>query len=293
MTITHWKIANAQTAGRGHLKSNIPCQDYTYSMQENGLTILLLADGAGYAKHSHKGAEAVVKKTASLLADHFDEYFTAEDDDQLKRVIIRELHEEIKMIEGFEGDIKQYASTLLFIAIKGDQYVAGHIGDGLIGKEQDGELKVFSFPENGQFVNTTFFVTSEDAWKHFRLYKGLVGTAAGFVLMSDGTAESLFNKKEERLAPAITRMFEWLRDHPSQKISAVLANNLDAVIKEQTHDDCSIAIASLVTLDPEVLLAADNEYLRDFMGTHSRLPDERKPSNPELGQEIADGAPSE
>ncbi|WP_052352858.1 PP2C family serine/threonine-protein phosphatase [Neobacillus dielmonensis] len=272
MTITHWKIAHAQTAGRSHIKNNTPCQDFTLTMQQDGTTILLLADGAGFSPTSHIGAEAVVRKTASLLHETFDFYYLNLDETEVKKQLIETLWKEFETLEGYDGDVKQYASTLLFAAIKGDQFLAGHLGDGVIGIEAEGELKVLSFPENGQFANTTYFVTTEESWEHLRLYKGTTENITGFVLMSDGSAESLFNKREKRLAPAIKKMLEWLREHPNQKIQDVLSANLDSVIKEQTHDDCSLSIASLVKKEPEEFVTAAGDYLNDFKGIRSDLP---------------------
>ncbi|THE12317.1 protein phosphatase 2C domain-containing protein [Bacillus timonensis] len=272
MTITHWKFASAQTVGRGHIKQQLPCQDYTFCVQTQDMTILVLADGAGSAPSSHIGAQTVVHKMMTILQNHFEEMFEEDDQQLLRKRIIGILLNELEGIENFSGNIKEYASTLLYVAIKGDRYLAGHIGDGVIGLQvAGGSFKVLSNPENGLFANTTYFITSDEAWKYLRLYKGETHAKTGFILMSDGTADSLFNKKKQGFAPAIPRMLDWLRNHPNQKIAEVLETNLDSVIKQQTQDDCSIALAALTTWNPEELLEASPEYLADFIGIHSML----------------------
>ncbi|WP_456279017.1 PP2C family serine/threonine-protein phosphatase [Bacillus sp. AK128] len=272
MTITHWKLANAQVVGRSHLKQQLPCQDYTLSVQTPDMTILVLADGAGSASSSHIGSKTVVHKMINVLQMHFEDMFKEEDHQLLRKRIIGILLNELEGIDDFSGNIKDYASTLLYVAIKGDRYLAGHIGDGVIGLQvAGGNFKVLSNPENGMYANTTYFITSDEAWKFLRLYKGSTEEKTGFILMSDGTAESLFNKQIQGFAPAITRMLDWLRDHSNQKISVVLETNLETVIKQQTQDDCSIALASLVRLGTEELLNRPSDYLTDFIGIHSHL----------------------
>ena len=62
--------------------------------------------------------------------------------------------------------------TLLFVSIKNNKYIAGHIGDGIIGIiDEKGDAIVLSEPENGEFANTTYFTTSENYKYHLRLYR--------------------------------------------------------------------------------------------------------------------------
>ncbi|MEH7235761.1 PP2C family serine/threonine-protein phosphatase [Bacillus sp. JJ1562] len=286
MTITQWKFASAQAVGRGHIKQQLPCQDYTFCVQTQDMTILVLADGAGSAPSSHMGAEMVVHKMIHILQNHFEEMFYEDDQQLLRKRIIGILLNELEGIENFSGNIKEYASTLLYVAIKDDRYLAGHIGDGVIGLQvTEGNFKVLSNPENGLFANTTYFITSDEAWKYLRLYKGETEGKTGFILMSDGTADSLFNKQAQGFAPAIPRMLDWLRNYPNKKIAEVLETNLDSVIKQQTQDDCSIALAALTTWNQEELMESSPEYLADFIGLNSKLSFEGTETESEADQE--------
>ena len=95
--------------------------------------------------------------------------------------------------------VKDLASTLLFVAVKDDKFILGHLGDGVIGYLKNNCLKTASLPNNGEFSNETYFSTSKDASSHMKLAKGSVRDIDGFVLMSDGTADSFYNKKEKKL----------------------------------------------------------------------------------------------
>ena len=56
-----WNVIQCAAQGRSHIKSDIPCQDKTYSAFDNDTQVIALADGAGSAKLSHYGAETVTK----------------------------------------------------------------------------------------------------------------------------------------------------------------------------------------------------------------------------------------
>ena len=105
------------------------------------------------------------------------------------------------------------ASTLLFVAHKAGRFVAGHIGDGVIAQlEADGAPVTLSYPDNGEFANSTVFVTDPSALDKFRLFHGESDpNLIGFALMSDGCAESLYDKKTGRPATAIAKLLAWNR----------------------------------------------------------------------------------
>ena len=64
-----WKYVSCEVQGRGHIKSNTPCQDKVLSFSRNGVVLILLADGAGSARLSHFGAECIVQSMPAILKD--------------------------------------------------------------------------------------------------------------------------------------------------------------------------------------------------------------------------------
>jgi serine/threonine protein phosphatase PrpC len=135
------------------------------------------------------------------------------------------------------------SSTLLFIAIKNDKFIIGHIGDGVIGMlDNNNEIKVISKPENGEFSNATFFTTSTNYPDRLRILKGTLKNAVGFILMSDGPEESLYNKQDNSLLDINKDIINWLKDNNIQDVKKALTDNLKNVISKNTNDDCSIGI---------------------------------------------------
>lgn len=238
-----WNTIQCAVQGKGHIKTETPCQDKTYSLFLNGVQVIALADGAGSAKLSHYGAETSTKFICQELAENFDSYFFNEDGLYVKQLLIKKILEQLtEKSNTLECELKDLASTLLVVAIKENNFIISHIGDGVIGYLKNGELKIASQPENGEFINTTVFTTSKDVIMTIKLIKGTLGDINGFVLMSDGTEESLYNKKNKSLANVLKKIMESSFILDSQKLQEQLRYSFENIIREKTTDDCSIII---------------------------------------------------
>lgn len=236
------KIAEATAQGRSHVANSIPCQDRVYHKQGNGVNVIALADGAGSKPLSHLGAEAVTKTICNFLVDNFDMIY-ALDDSIIRTSLLETLHQELDRCASDNnckrGDL---ASTMLFASTKNNQLLWGHIGDGVIGQKRDDQLECLSHPENFEYANVTVFVVSPNALEHFRIGKIEKTGDIGIVLMSDGSAESLYSKQNKVLAPAVDQMFSWLNQYTGNEVSSALENNLEKLVKMKTTDDCSISM---------------------------------------------------
>jgi len=131
---------------------------------------------------------------------------------------------------------------MLVIAVFKDMYLIMHIGDGVIGYLDSAELKIASLPENGEFVNETTFLTSNEAIFSMRLFKGKINDIAGFVIMSDGTEQSLYHKSTKALAKAIIRLMQRTCILNPITLKKQLVDVFSTIIAKNTQDDCSIAI---------------------------------------------------
>lgn len=238
-----WNTIQCAVQGKGHIKTGIPCQDKTYSLFLNGVRVIALADGAGSAKLSHYGAETSTKFICQELAENFDSYFFNEDGLLVKQLLIQKILKELtEKSKSLECELKDLASTLLVVAIKENNFIIFHIGDGIIGYLKNRELKIASQPENGEFINTTVFTTSKDVIMTMKLIKGNLGDINGFVLMSDGTEESLYDKRKKSLAEILKKIMESSLILDIEKLQEQLQHSFENIIREKTTDDCSIVI---------------------------------------------------
>ena len=238
-----WKSVCCAVQGRRHKKNNIPCQDKTARREEGAVNVIALADGAGSATFSHFGAECVVNQMSAFVEDKFFDLIEEADGKKVKQeilaVILRALNYEAELRECKIDDL---ASTLLLAAVSEENFLLIHLGDGVIGYLNDEGLKTVSAPDNGEFSNETFFTTSSDAIVHLRIYKGAIKNISGFILMSDGTEQSLYNKRKKTLAVGVKRLLHRTCLIDSEVLQIQLEDALNSVVAENTQDDCSIAL---------------------------------------------------
>lgn len=238
-----WHTQSARVTGRGHLRKGLPCQDRTWIMGANGVTAIALADGAGSAQWSQEGAAVAVRQVCELLCAEFDSLFRAPSPVLARKVILEEVRGAIRdRAEQLGVRSRELACTLLAVAMRGDTYLVFHVGDGVIGYQRAGKLLVASAPRNGEFANTTTFVTSADALRASRILKGSNPDLEGFVLMSDGCEAALYHKRKQKLAPLMTKLFQRAELLGRESAQGQLEAVLDQIIARRTQDDCSLAL---------------------------------------------------
>ncbi|MCQ2248393.1 MAG: protein phosphatase 2C domain-containing protein [Treponema sp.] len=239
-----WKALGCAVQGNGHLANNIPCQDKVASLSRNGVSVIALADGAGSAKLSHFGAERVTQLVCEKLCSNFD-YMFADDSDGInaKNSLLTEINSMLEKLSAkHDCTVKDLSSTLLAVAVKGDEVLAVHLGDGVVGCLKNDELKVISKPDNGDYANLTVFTTSERATSSIKLIKGQLKDKQGFVLMSDGSCASLYNKQTNELSSGIRSIMKECDKCRSAALNEQLIESFKYDVRAKTNDDCSIAI---------------------------------------------------
>lgn len=250
-----YRASCGHIAGRSHSKTNTPCQDYAATRIQDDFACIALADGAGSKKHSAYGARSVVKAVTRALAKRFDELWEISD------VSPAEVSSELigccrsaleHQAQKLDCELSELACTLMFVAHSKGRFLAGHVGDGcIIHQQDDGDVAVISHPDNGEYANTTFFMTDYKVENHFRLYRGSSGRGSGFVVMSDGTAESLYKRADKSPAvPAIRKLLSWCSTACAKDMRAALAQNLEHSFAAKSADDCSIGLLSLAPSAP-------------------------------------------
>ena len=246
-----FRIAGASTIGTSHIKNEKPCQDKFFSKKIKNVATISLADGAGSCSKSDIGAEICTRYIVDFLCNNFDKTYLKREL-EISEEILKGVNKSLQnMSDELNASLKDLSSTLLFVAVKGNKFLAGHIGDGLIGSFDESGSQVFSPPENGEFSNQTFFITMGDAKDHLRIYKGNLNSTLGFILMSDGSYESLFDTQKNELTDANLTFFSWLVDKKNsiETIEKSLEETLINKFTQRTIDDCSIILLSTKQVD--------------------------------------------
>ena len=257
--------------GRSHIRDNIPCQDKAAILEHAGARCIALADGAGSAKLAHYGAQSAVTTVAKLLCSRFEEFYvlTAQ---EVSKIIISEILAELAIVAKKHAcSLQDLASTLLFATVKDGKYIIGNLGDGVIAFCMADGLQVASRPERGEFANQTWFTTISNPEDHLRLKKGVTSGVTGIFLMTDGAADSLYQKATGKLAPFIKRVvFELYykdRDYFEHKITTFFKNH----ILTRTSDDCGIAVISLLNNYTEFFKFLNKDEIRSLFYGKKRL----------------------
>ena len=238
-----WKVIQCAVQGKSHIKDSIPCQDKTFCYTDDNITVTALADGAGSASLSHFGADQITRFICNDFVECFDLYFNDENGITVKQIIDSKIKQQIsEMSVDLDCKTSDLSSTLLVAAVKNNKFILLHIGDGVIGYSKNSQIRVATKPENGEFANTTVFTTSSESIATMKLIKGYLNSIDGFILMSDGTEASLYNKKENCLSEALGRLLKMLNYIPAEKMESQLTESFNSVIKDATIDDCSIVM---------------------------------------------------
>jgi len=249
-----------------------------------GINVIALADGAGSANMSHYGAECVTECISEYLINNFTDIINNEDGTLVKINILDAIVERLEATaKDHECEVRDLSSTLLAVAICDNRYLMIHIGDGVIGYLEDNELKVASHPDNGEHSNITTFVTSNNALTSMRIIRGNITGIVGFVLMSDGTCDSLYHKQTETLAKVIIKLLDRTSLLDTAAFTKKLTDTFRSVIAKNTHDDCSIALLARpisnpreyhdLTFDEKCELLGYNPNNHDTRGIVSRVED--------------------
>lgn len=239
------KATSGTIIGTSHLKTGTPCQDAVARKIKSTSACIALADGAGSRPLSHIGSAILTDRMADFGLKNFEalhRLINLQSPKALDMVVDPLIFALTATARRKKLKVDAFASTLMFFVVQDNRYVAGHIGDGAIFIQDTTGVRVLSQPDNGEYSNVTYFITDKKAKTKLRLYSGIIEHHFGVMLMSDGTAESLFDKRFKKPAEAAKRLFQWSNNLPIRKMSKVLSANLEKSFRTRTTDDCSIVV---------------------------------------------------
>jgi len=272
------KIAAVSVRGKDHQHSGLPCQDYSLARtsSDGAWSIVVIADGAGSAKYSDYGAEYSVKAFADTLDQIACNLADRPPGSWLTDEVIRAtlaIRDHYRDRLG-EGDIGQYASTMLGALVGTTGGFVLHIGDGAavgsVTRNGRSSIEVLSKPENGEYANETYFVTSTDWLKRLRITP--LPDVDWIVLGTDGgTALMLADEKSVKsgfVDPFVRRVSGIQSADLEQEIRTILS---DDKADRLTGDDKTLAIAwkrahfsveTAARVSPQREIAADGEVTK-------------------------------
>jgi hypothetical protein len=243
-----WRTLAASVAGTSHAEAGEPCADaFALSRLEAGAIVAVVADGAGASPRAAEGARlacaAVVEAAARREAGV--EAFSAVE----ARAWLAAVRERIAAAASAEGlDPRAFSCTLLVALVGVGRAFFFQVGDGaIVYRAPDGGYRPAAWPQTGEYANTTWFVTDDDAEE--RLQTAEADGVDEFALLTDGLQGlALRLGAREVHGPFFSPMFEQLREEEepaSLSLVAELRAFLDSpAVNRRTDDDKTLVLAT-------------------------------------------------
>ena len=245
-----WRFAAARATGSSHLRSGLPCQDQLACLALDGGTLVaVLADGAGSAAMAEEGAWIVVEAIVHHVSDAIQEGRT--DFPAVLAESATEARDRVLAFAEQQDTVAEVlASTVLAAVVGADGGAALQIGDGVIVVSRDGEEWGWEFwPQHGEYVNTTRFLTDDDALQFLQVAPFDV-RVSDIALMSDGLEPLALHYASRSVhAPFFDGMFSPLLRSQGEgeiaSLSAALEEFLASErVADRAGDDVSLIMAT-------------------------------------------------
>lgn len=240
-----WNIPTCKITGTYHLSQKIKGQDYikVTLANFNDIAIVVMTDGVSSAKLASTGSRGLAWEVAGQLERRGADLLGWKDEEiiqWLSNVSIEWLEAKSKELECLPRDLD---TTLMIFMSDGEKFLAGSIGDGLIGRiSSNGQQEVLLEPEHGQSINVSYFVATSDFTSHFRIARGRIDSDSVYFMMTDGTCECLYDYRTKAYADALPIFCEWTRKYQHSAVQDAIFKVGADLFKEITTDDCALAL---------------------------------------------------
>lgn len=253
-----WRYVGASVEGTSHLARAIPCQD-AHAIGSRPPDIdevfwAVVADGAGSARYSERGARRACdylgRRISRWLSIHHG--IDAWPNEQVIHEWVTDTREQLMQLASREGIApRDYACTISGIVVGLDEAICFQIGDStIVVRNPEGHYQVVIWPENGEYVNSTFFLTDE-TFDQALLVQSLPYAPPEVSLFTDGIQRLALHLASRTVhAPFFTPMFARLAREKSRQ-AAVLESELrkflsSPAVNQRTDDDRTLVLATRI-----------------------------------------------
>lgn len=237
-----WKLVYGSVQGTSHVASGKPCQDYCAGSSEDRALVAACSDGAGSAELSHMGSRAAVLRFIEEASS-----VTEAPDRQAVESWVSKARDRVFDEADAQGVPPRQLACTLLAAIVGEDWAAFvQIGDGIIVFDGDSGYQLAFWPDNGEYANTTRFLTQADFREHLRI-EIVERRINELALLTDGLQMLALDvagaKVHDRFfAP----LFRTVRAGPDEEaLTASLLAFMDSKrVNERTDDDKTLLLAT-------------------------------------------------
>ncbi len=234
-TKKEWRAVAVSEIGAAHIEADMPCQDAYRHFTDSDTLIACVADGAGSARLSHRGAQTAADEFVMAAWDSLC------DGDDLSDAAIKAFDKARKAVYEIANDNpRRYATTLLGLIATSDALSAVQVGDGAI--IVDGKVVMDS--HSGEYANETSFITQTDPEP---MTFSLSEEVRRVAILTDGLENlALENNGYQRVPHGrfFDPLYEWLERTDESDRNPQLAEFLSSDrVRSRTADDVTLLLA--------------------------------------------------
>ena len=239
-------VGAVTTIGNKHVNRGTPCEDASYAVSKNDVSVVCIADGAGGKQYTDArfGSDCAVHVIADTLCEHFDALYSESREAAVRGYLMAKLRVAFAgiMEERTIDIIDRLSCTLLFVAVKDRRMMIGHIGDGLIVRISPSGVSPISMPQNDK-DGKTYFVTAAHADNYMRLLKTTVDDVHAIALMTDGVQDSVYNEEAGLVKPVVAKMAETFAEGRQEGEKSILETVQKYIVgSSNVSDDASFGV---------------------------------------------------
>lgn len=245
-----WRWAAASQIGTSHIRLGNRKQDaYACFEPVPGILCAVVCDGAGSAQFGGEGASVICRSLVQGLRSHFRLTEELPSDEFIWSLI--DQARDILELAAKKRDVlrREFASTLLLAIASNHEALTVHVGDGaIVARDTKGYWRALSWPENGEYASTTYFITDDPSPRARIVHRGDAFDALS--VFSDGIEDlALDQKAQAAYEPFFRSMLKPLDASTevgrSVGLSIALADFLVSErVCERTDDDKTLILAS-------------------------------------------------
>lgn len=241
-----WKLVFGSVPGTSHVQAGFPCQDYCSGAVFGTTLVAACADGAGSAELSQLGSKAAV--------DRFMEVASCDSmpaTEQIEAWVDAARGHLLEKAAGRGSTPRQLACTFL-AALVGDGWAAFvQVGDGLIVFDGPDGYNVAFWPDNGEYANTTRFLSEDDFRQHLRV-EIVERHVSELAVLTDGLQMLALDiagaKVHDRFFAPLFKAVRYGPDEAALRVSLVEFLKSKRV-SDRTDDDKTLLLATRITCD--------------------------------------------
>ncbi|MFA4824041.1 MAG: PP2C family serine/threonine-protein phosphatase [Methanoregula sp.] len=251
-----WKYTCASVTGKAHTRRGENGQDSsragTIQISDSEFFIGIAADGAGSTSDGGKGAEITCEMLYTQISETLRKNgdLSGITDDDVKAWITAARDAIIAETQPEGKPLREYACTILGSVAGNGGSVFFQIGDGAIVTGSGTDYRTIFWPEQGEYANTTYFITDEQYLDHLHILHAELPDE--IALFTDGLQNLVLSFALQKAHPGFFQpLFSALGQHPvngSQSFSTQLENFLCRDdISERSDDDKTLVLAVRMT----------------------------------------------